>query len=145
MRTMVEADRRFFVYGTLLEGEKDHSLIEGRMRLGACTTEPAFHLVDLGPWAALVVGGSTSVAGELYLVDQRTLVEIDVIRQVPVLFKRARIRLSDGSEAESYVMEPDQVRGRRRLRHGDWRKRFTGHVPPFDSPFAQWARSRSSW
>jgi gamma-glutamylcyclotransferase (GGCT)/AIG2-like uncharacterized protein YtfP len=134
MRTMSEADRRFFVYGTLLEGEKDHALIEG----------PAFHLVDLGPWAALVVGGSTSVAGELYLVDQRTLVEIDVIRQVPVLFKRARIRLADGSEAESYVMEPDQVRGLRRLRHGDWRKRFTGHVSPFDTPFAQWARGRSS-
>jgi gamma-glutamylcyclotransferase (GGCT)/AIG2-like uncharacterized protein YtfP len=141
---MAEAERCFFVYGTLLEGEKDHALIEGRMRLGARATEPAFHLVDLGPWAALVVGGSTSVAGELYLVDQRTLVEIDVIRQVPVLFKRARIRLSDGSEAESYVMEPDQVRGRRRLHHGDWRKRFTGHVAPFDSPFAQWARSRSS-
>jgi hypothetical protein len=41
------------------------------------------------------------------------------------------------------VMEPDQVRGRRRLHHGDWRKRFTGHVSPFESPFAKWARSRS--
>ena len=139
---MAGADRRLFVYGTLLEGEKDHVLIEGRTRLGASTTEAAFHLVDLGPWAALVAGGPTAVAGELYLVDQKTLIAIDVVHQVPVLFKRARIRLADGSEAESYVMEADQVRGRRRLGHGDWRRRFTGQVAPSGSPFAQWAKGR---
>ena len=92
----------------------------------------------------MVAGGSTSVAGELYAVDQPTLLAIDVARQVPVLFKRVRIRLADGSEAESYVMDADQVRGRRKLHHGDWRKRFTGHVQPFASPFAKWARDRSS-
>lgn len=141
---MADSDRRIFVYGTLLEGERDHRLLEGRERLGACTTEPAFHLVDLGAYAALVSGGSTCVAGELYLVDQRTLLEIDVLREVPILFKRVRVRLADGSEAESHVMDADQVRGRRRLHHGDWRKRFTGHVQPFASPFARWARGRSS-
>jgi gamma-glutamylcyclotransferase (GGCT)/AIG2-like uncharacterized protein YtfP len=139
---MAAADRRLFVYGSLLRGEKDHALIEGRTRLGECNTEPAFHLVDLGPWAALVAGGSTAVAGELYSVDLPTLVAIDVALQVPVLFKRARIRMADGSEADAYAMDADQVRGRRKLHHGDWRKRFTGHVAPLDSPFAKWARGR---
>ncbi len=142
--TVADDDRRLFVYGTLLEGERDHRVLEGRRFLGACTTEAAFHLVDLGAYAAMVPGGSTCVAGELYLVDQRTLVEIDVLREVPVLFRRVRIRLGDGSGAETHVMDEDRVRGRRRLQHGDWRKRFTGHVQPHASPFAQWARRRSS-
>jgi gamma-glutamylcyclotransferase (GGCT)/AIG2-like uncharacterized protein YtfP len=137
-------DRRLFVYGTLLDGERDHGLLEGGERLGACKTEPAFYLVDLGAYAALVPGGSTSVSGEVYLLDLGTLLKVDVLRQVPILFDRVRVRLIDASEAETYVMKPDQVPGRRRLCGGDWRKRFTEHVRPIDSPFARWARGRFS-
>jgi gamma-glutamylaminecyclotransferase len=140
---MGEDDRRLFVYGTLLEGEKDHHLLAGRTPIARVTTEAFFHLVDLGAYPALVPGGTTSVAGELYLVDLPTLLAIDVAEQVPSLFARARVRLSDGTEAESHVMDEDRVRGRRRLHHGDWRKRFTGHVAPITSPFARWARNRS--
>jgi gamma-glutamylcyclotransferase (GGCT)/AIG2-like uncharacterized protein YtfP len=139
---MPSLDRRLFVYDTLLEGEKEHGLLDGGERVGSCTTEGAFELVDLGPLAALIPGGSTSVHGELYRVDLAILVKVDVIRQVPILFDRARIRLADGLEAETYVMTRDQARGRRRLRQGDWRKRFTENVRPFDSPFARWARGR---
>jgi gamma-glutamylaminecyclotransferase len=140
---MGEEDRRLFVYGTLLEGEKDHQLLAGRAPVGRFTTEAFFHLVDVGTYPALVAGGTTCVAGELYLVDLRTLLAIDVALQVPTLFARVRVRLSDGTEAESHVMGEDRVRGRRRLHHGDWRKRFTGHVAPVASPFATWARNRA--
>ena len=140
---MPALDRRLFVYGSLLEGESDHGLLGAGQRLGAYQTEPAFHLIDLGAYAALVPGGSTSVVGEVYLVDLATLLKVDVARQVPILFDRVAVGLSDGSRGEAYVMNPDQVRGRRRLHHGDWRKRFTGNVQPFDSPFARWARGRS--
>jgi gamma-glutamylcyclotransferase (GGCT)/AIG2-like uncharacterized protein YtfP len=135
--------RRLFVYGALLEGEADHGLLEGGERLGAFQTERAFHLVDLGRYAALIPGGATSVAGELYRVELTTVLRIDVLREVPILFNRAPIRLADGSVADAYMMSPDQARGRRRVQHGDWRKRFTEHVRPFDSPFAKWARSRA--
>jgi gamma-glutamylcyclotransferase (GGCT)/AIG2-like uncharacterized protein YtfP len=135
---------RLFVYGTLLDGERDHALIGSAEKLGASSTEPAFHLVDLGAWAALVPGGSTAVVGELYLVDLMTRAGVDVERQVPILFQRVRILLGDGTEAESYIMTPDQARGRRKLHHGDWRKRFTRDVPPaIESPFVRWARNRS--
>jgi gamma-glutamylcyclotransferase (GGCT)/AIG2-like uncharacterized protein YtfP len=140
---MPDLDRRLFVYGTLLSGEPDNARLDGAEPLGPCRTEPAFHLVDLGAYAALEPGGSTSIQGELYRVDLRTILAIDVFREVPVLFKRVRIRLADGSEAEAYGMASDQLRGRRRLSHGDWRKRFTGHVRPLDGPFSRWARNRS--
>jgi gamma-glutamylcyclotransferase (GGCT)/AIG2-like uncharacterized protein YtfP len=141
---MPPLERRLFVYDTLLEGEKEHGLLEGAERVGACATEAVFELVDLGALGALIPGGSTSVQGELYHVDLAMLVKVDVIRQVPILFDRARVRLADGLEAETYVMKPDQARGRRRLHQGDWRKRFTDNVRPFDSPFARWARGRFS-
>jgi len=108
-------------------------------------TEPTFALVDLGAYAAIVPGGSTSVSGEVYVVDLETRARIDRERQVPLLFERAKIRLADGTDAEAYVMSEDKVRGRRRLRHGDWRRRFAPAVPrPAPSPFVTWARGRFS-
>jgi gamma-glutamylcyclotransferase (GGCT)/AIG2-like uncharacterized protein YtfP len=129
----------------LLEGQPGHGLLEGAKLEGAASTEAAFELIDLGAYAAIVPGGSTAVAGEVYDADLETRARIDRERQVPLLFERARIRLADGSEAEAYVMTPDKVRGRRRLRHGDWRKRFAPTVPrPAPSPFVTWARGRFS-
>jgi gamma-glutamylaminecyclotransferase len=140
---MTETTSRLFVYGTLLQGERDHSLLEGSHRLGDSKTEPAFELVDIGAYAAMVPGGQTAIVGEVYVVDLKTLADIDVHRQVPILFRRALVRLADGSQAASYLMSPEQVRGRRRLGHGDWRKRFApGPRCPVENPFARKARKR---
>jgi gamma-glutamylcyclotransferase (GGCT)/AIG2-like uncharacterized protein YtfP len=134
---------RLFVYGTCLEGQPGHGLLAGAELAGTASTEAAFELVDLGAYAALVPGGTTAVVGEVYVADLETRARIDRERQVPLLFERARIRLADGSEAEAYVMAVDKVRGRRRLRHGDWRRRFAPTVPrPAPSPFVTWARGR---
>jgi gamma-glutamylaminecyclotransferase len=135
-------ERRLFVYGTLLSGEPGHARLQGAGGLGAARTEPIFQLVDLGPYPALVADGSTAIVGELYLVDTRLIVELDVFEQVPVLFRRVRIPLDDGSQAEAYAMDVDQVRGRRRLHQGDWRKRFATTRAPSTTPFARWARGR---
>jgi gamma-glutamylaminecyclotransferase len=140
---MTAAPCALFVYGTLLEGERDHALLGAAPRLGTACTEPAFELVDLGAFAAMVPGGTVSVAGELYAIDLKTLAGIDVKRQVPILFRRVAIRLVDGGQAQAYVMTADQVRGRRRLHDGNWRTRFTSSVPrPIESPIARWARNR---
>jgi len=140
---MAETTPRLFVYGTLLSGERDHSLLGGSRRLDVVSTEPAFELVDIGAYAAMVPGGCTSILGELYALDLKTLANIDVRRQVPILFRRVQIRLADGSQAESYLMDAEQLRGRRRLAHGDWRKRFApGPRCPVESPFARKVRER---
>jgi gamma-glutamylcyclotransferase (GGCT)/AIG2-like uncharacterized protein YtfP len=133
------------VYGTLLEGHPGHALLEGAEFVGTALTEPAFELVDLGPYAALVPGGSTSVAGEVYVADLAIRARIDCERQVPLLFDRAKVRLADGTEAEAYTMSVDKVRGKRRLRHGNWRRRFEPTSPrPAPNAFVTWARGRFS-
>jgi gamma-glutamylaminecyclotransferase len=134
---------RLFAYGTLLPGEREHALLASAELLGQATTEPRFQLVDLGLYAALIADGKVAVHGELYAVSLETRRAIDIARQVPILFQRCAIRLADGSEAEAYMMNADPVRGKRRLAHGDWRKRFAAAVPHrAGGPLVAWARSR---
>ena len=137
-------ERRYvlFVYGTLLRGESAHARLDGANALGDATTAASFHLVDLGPYPAMVIDGKTAVAGELYRIDPTLLRELDVFEQVPLLFKRVRVPLEGGSLADAYVMDPDQVRGKRRIAHGDWRKRMAVDLPGHDGPFARRARGQ---
>jgi gamma-glutamylcyclotransferase (GGCT)/AIG2-like uncharacterized protein YtfP len=133
---------RLFVYDTILAGEPDHALLRGAELVAITKTEAAFHLVDLGAYGALVPDGNVAVLGELYLVDRATCIAIDVRREVPILFQRCTLRLDDGSVVESHVLSPDQVRGRRRIASGDWRKRFTSPVTPLTHAWSDWARTR---
>lgn len=118
------ADIRLFVYGSLLRGEREHALLDQALFVGAARTAPVYTLVDLGPYPALIENGRVSVVGELYLVDKKQRFSIDVKMECPVLFQRIEIRLDDGATAETYAMRDEQVRGKRRLGRGDWRRRF---------------------
>ena len=136
-------ERRLFVYDSLLAGEPDHELLSGARALGPAATKAEFQLVDLGPYAAIVRAGSTSIVGELYALDAAALARIDVRREVPILFRRESIALADDTRAEAYLMAPDQVRGRRRLARGDWQSRFAPSMPRASpGPFVAWAKSR---
>ena len=140
---MSERECRLFVYGTLLQGEPRHGVLAGAELLGPVTTTPEFHLVDLGAHAALVRGGTTAVHGELYRADLEVRRCVDVERQVPILFLRESIVLADGTHAETYLLTLEQVRGRRRLAHGDWKRRFAGSAPPrAGGAWVAWSRGR---
>lgn len=115
---------RLFVYDSLLAGERDHALLDGATFLAAMRTAPRYTLVELGPYGALILGGATSVAGELYAVDRQLRFRLDLKKQCPALFQRVSIALADGTDAESYAMTDEQVRGKRRIKSGSWRERF---------------------
>jgi len=141
-----DAERRFvlFVYGSLLRGESNHARLDGARALGDAKTAAAFELFDLGPYPALVAVGATAVAGELYEVDAKMLAALDVYEEVPRLFKRVRIALADGAEAQAYTLDAEQVRGRRRIRSGDWRTRFQAaqSASVREGPMVRWAKNR---
>jgi gamma-glutamylcyclotransferase (GGCT)/AIG2-like uncharacterized protein YtfP len=122
---------RLFVYGSLMTGERDHALLVDARLLGPANTASRYTLVDLGVYPALLVEGTTSVVGELYLVDPKTRFETDVKKECPVLFERIEIALDDGSAAEAYSMAEDKVRGRRRIKNGSWKNRA---APPAQKP-----------
>jgi gamma-glutamylcyclotransferase (GGCT)/AIG2-like uncharacterized protein YtfP len=140
-----EPEVRLFVYGLLLQGEREHPLLEGALLLGQVQTVPEHTLVDLSFYPVLLVGGQVAVAGELYGVSRQLRFKLDVHHQCPVLFRRVTVKLSDGTEAETYVMDEEKVRGKRRLRGGSWRGRFEprrSSVPP--GPMTEYVRKRFS-
>lgn len=138
------SELRFFVYGTMLSGERDHSVLGAAELLGNAITAARYTLVDIDVFAALTNHGSTSVHGELYRVEPLLLASIDRACQVPHRFQRGTVVLADGSTAETHFMTMEQVRGKRRLGHGDWLRRFAPRsVPHRDLAFAQLARRRS--
>ena len=113
---------RVFVYGTLLSGEPNHRVLADAELLGEASTEPAFHLVDLGAFPALVPGGKTAVAGEVYKVDNATLDRLDRLEGHPRFYRREPITLDSGQEALAYMQAIEQIRGQPRITGGDWRR-----------------------
>ena len=145
MPLVAEPEVRFFVYGLLLQGEREHGLLERAQLLGEVRTVPEHTLVDLDFYPALLIGGHVAVLGEVYAISRQLRFKLDVHHQCPALFRRVSVRLADGTDAETYVMDEDKVRGKRRLRGGSWRGRFEprkSSIPP--GPMTEYARKRFS-
>jgi gamma-glutamylcyclotransferase (GGCT)/AIG2-like uncharacterized protein YtfP len=137
------AECLLFVYDTLRQGEPLHAQLGESRFLAEASTAPLFSLVDLGPYAALVRGGSTPVAGELYAVSLQVRRTLDVERQVPLLFNREKLQLADGTEAEAYLLPAEKARGRRRIAQGDWKKRFSRPInAAAGGAWVAWSRGR---
>ena len=136
---------RLFVYGLLLQGEREHGLLEGAAFLGEARTTAEHTLVDLDFYPVLLVDGRVEVLGELYGITLEQRFKLDVHHQCPALFRRVTVKLADGTQAETYAMDEDKVRGKRRLRNGSWRGRFEprrSSVPP--GPMTEYTRKRFS-
>ncbi len=132
-----------FVYGTLMSGEPEHARLAGARPLGPAATEPTFNLVDLGVEPALVPGGTGAVRGELYAVTPAQLAAIDVHHGHPLRYRRAALRLDDGRVVEAHQLAPEQTRGRRRIRGGDWKARLTPRAGAgADMAWSRYARER---
>lgn len=115
---------RLFVYGTLMQGEPGHGVLEGARFVGDARTQPRYTLVELGVHAGLLDEGSAAIAGELYELDRRGMLACDKHCDHPARFHRAPVELADGTRAYAYFVHADQARARRRLHGGDWRARF---------------------
>jgi gamma-glutamylcyclotransferase (GGCT)/AIG2-like uncharacterized protein YtfP len=128
----------------MLPGEPDAHLLDGATLLRTAQTAARYPLLDLGAGAALLETTTLEVAavvGELYEVIAMILARCDVKREHPTLVVRQDVELEDGSVAFAYFLRPEQARGRRRIRGGDWKKRFEA-AKPEAGPFVGWARGR---
>ncbi len=132
---------RLFVYGTFMSGEREHDMLAGAERKGAAKTVKGFTLVETRALAGMLQGGDGDVVGEVYEVGYETLRACDKRRDHPSLYERREIELSDGTRAHAYLLRADQARGLRRIKGGDWKKRFAVDKPEAP-PLVQWARAR---
>lgn len=117
---------RLFVYGSLLRGEDNHAFLAaapGARFLGEDRTKPCFRLVSLGPYPALVRGGAAAVVGEVYEVDEPTLISLDILEDHPDLYCRSTIEVEAFGDVEAYVMTAERAGDAPVLPGGDWRAR----------------------
>lgn len=114
----------FFAYGSLMHGEVHDAFLVDGFRVGPARTTIGYRLVDLGQYPAMIVGGEQYVEGELYRISRDCLFKIDELKENGRLFHRRSVELSNGEHVEAYLMDEDKLRGRRRLRGTDWRRRF---------------------
>lgn len=110
-----------FVYGTTMAGEANHEFLTGARSLGSAVTAPAYDLVDLGGFAAMLEGGDTAVTGELYALSPAHLRLFDELEDHPEYFRRSRIVLEDGREVAAYLLPESQGRPYPRIPSGSWR------------------------
>lgn len=109
-----------FVYGTLQRGNE----IRGLDRMGAdfidtaTTTQPWFHMVDFGPFPAVVPGGDSYIQGEVWKINKKIMDIMDQIEGYPDFYKRQIVEttsgpawmyyLTDGFDGDDVWLEPDQ-------------------------------------
>jgi gamma-glutamylaminecyclotransferase len=110
-----------FTYGTLMRGEVNHALLATARFVAEAQTEPCFELFDLGHFPAMSAGGQMVVRGEIYAVDDQTLVRLDRLEGHPEFYQRTPIRLADGREVQTYLMGDARMRRRPAIALGDWR------------------------
>jgi len=104
-----------------MRGEPNAGLLAGARFLGPAITEPRYTLLHLGPYPGMREGGTGSIVGELYEVDDELLASLDDFEGHPELYRRARIRLRDGEQAEGYLLASDDTHDG--IASGDWRRR----------------------
>lgn len=99
---------KIFVYGTLMKGESNHSMLSGADYLGNYRTQNKWGLISLGAFPALVPH-SVAVEGELYEVDDDTLSKLDRLEGVEHgMYQRRTINIYDMNtnehvEADTYI------------------------------------------
>lgn len=98
-----------FVYGTLQRGESNHRLLARSRFVGTARTPPAYTLLDLGGFPAVVEGGATAVEGEIWEVDDATLRLVDRLEDHPRFYRRVTVVLDDGVTCQTYLLPRDMA------------------------------------
>jgi len=93
-------ETKVFVYGTLMKGDSRRGLdrwAQGAKFVGAAvTSRPTYSLYDLGSFPAVVLTGDNHIKGEVWIVDDETMQDLDRIEGYPAFYKRTQIDTTQG-------------------------------------------------
>jgi gamma-glutamylaminecyclotransferase len=120
---------KVFVYGSLLKGCGNHSLLGDSRLLGVTRTPKGFDMFDLGVFPGTIPGLGT-VTGEVYEVSDETLRRLDRLEGYNStapdsgLYNRIEI---DTEFGKSYIYIYNNTYGRKMnpVENGDWRTHYT--------------------
>lgn len=100
---------RVFVYGTLKKGHGNHRLLENSKFLGRCVINGKHRLVSLGGFPGLVAAeeedAERGVSGEVYQVNEETLLSLDFLEGHPRFYERRKVP-TPHKNAWAYFLPP---------------------------------------
>ncbi|MFW6046457.1 MAG: gamma-glutamylcyclotransferase family protein [Candidatus Woesearchaeota archaeon] len=94
-----------FVYGTLLSGCENHDLLDNVLFVGKAKTKKKglLYIINNIPYLNFKRNGK-NIKGELYLVDERTLKDLDDLEGHPHFYKRILEKIQlNGWELYGYI------------------------------------------
>lgn len=103
--------RPVFVYGTLMEGERAHSVLSGS-EFGGYFQLKDYAMYDLSAYPGIRPCSGESVLGELYFVNSATISRMDRYEGEGSLYRRTPVTVRAGHNtvsAEAYVYNQDIV------------------------------------
>lgn len=125
MRKPTEKTPYVFVYGTLMSGFGNNTLLRSSTLVDSGTTEESYTLVAHSIPYLLETEGKGYVSGEIYEVDENTLVALDRLESHPTWYERKVINVvtetGDRLEAWAYFM-PNRPSEATVIESGDYRE-----------------------
>lgn len=88
-----------FVYGSLKRCHYNSYHLSGSQYLGTVTTEKKYDLISLGSYPG-VIFGDCRVSGEVYLIDDCTLKNLDILEGEGTWYKREFVELHPNAPRE---------------------------------------------
>ena len=115
---------RVFVYGTLRSGEANWRTLLSPDQGCSAKTEPRFTMRSHGRFPIVQHGGITAISGEVFLVDDATLILLDQLEGHPDWYERVEIDVTldigELQRAWIYLMPVDQDEQTPVIESGDW-------------------------
>ena len=115
MADNTENNHRVFVYGTLMRGGRNDSIMKGRFLSEVTTVYDCFLMVQFNSTSTrgaqtpgVYRGGHGYIWGEVYEVDDAGLAVLDQLEQNGVLYQREEVLLQDGTQAWMYILIADK-------------------------------------
>ena len=100
--SLAQGKQLLFVYGTLKRGFSNHGRISHAAFVGESETERRYRLLVFGSYPALAADGEQEIHGELYLVDESHLADLDEFEGEA--YRRGSVSLADGRTAQTYLL-----------------------------------------
>lgn len=96
-----------FVYGTLKRGERNHHRLGGSRFVGEARTRPRYRMFRIDWYPGLVeCADGAAIEGELWLVEEATLRQLDDYEGVPTWFARQAIEIEgEARRVEAYYYQ----------------------------------------
>lgn len=124
-----------FVYGSLREGFGNHEYyLSNATRIDGTYVLDGARMYSFGAFPGVVLGGSATVKGEVYLVNSDELEALDRLEGVPYMYVRKVCRVRCGGSARNvfvYLYARD-CSGCPLVPSGDWADRRTRYVETDD-------------